>query len=443
VAAAGGGVPAVVRGGRVCEALLHRRCVLFRLCCTDPAPTMVLMSNRDRLLGIGVVVLWGLNFIAIRLSLDHLPPFFCAALRFTVMAIPVILLVRFPKVRIRWFLLYAVGFGVIQFSFLFLAMDLGMPTGLASLLLQTSAPFTVLLGVLFLRERMSLLQVIGIAVAVAGMVVIGIDRATHNALGVAAIVPMILTVLGGLGWAFGNIGSRLAVKGVPAGPADDGRLSDPLRMTLWMSVVPPIPFFLMSLVFDGPTTGLDSLTTLDSRSGLLALGGLAYTVVLGTVVGSGLWIMLMSRYEASRVAPLSLLVPVVGITAAWLLLGEAPSTLEVLGAATVIAGCAAGVLAAPRSRPRRSPVDADVVDVSAHRERKGGADAVDGRSGVRADQRHVGEGMDEAARPVERHRDSRLLQPVGVGDPLVAERIESGHDHIGGRETGQVVRQQR
>ncbi|NED68241.1 amino acid transporter, partial [Streptomyces sp. SID10244] len=92
------------------------------------------------------------------------------------------------------------------------------------------------------RERMSLLQVIGIAVAVAGIIVIGIDRSVHSSLGVAAIVPMLLTVLGGLGWAFGNIGSRLAQQRAPAPGA---RPDDPLRMTLWMSVVPPIPFFLM------------------------------------------------------------------------------------------------------------------------------------------------------------------------------------------------------
>ena len=108
---------------------------------------MAVMSSRDRVLGLTVVLLWGFNFIAIRLGLNHFPPFFFAALRFAVMAVPVMLFVRFPRVRIRWFLLYAIGFGTLQFAFLFLAMELGMPTGLASLVLQTSAPFTVLLGV--------------------------------------------------------------------------------------------------------------------------------------------------------------------------------------------------------------------------------------------------------------------------------------------------------
>ena len=109
------------------------------------SPDHEYMTTRDRMLALTVVVLWGLNFIAIRLCLDHFPPFFFAALRFAVMAVPVVLFVRFPRMQIKWFLLYAFGFGVGQFAFLFLAMNIGMPTGLASLVLQTSAPFTVLL----------------------------------------------------------------------------------------------------------------------------------------------------------------------------------------------------------------------------------------------------------------------------------------------------------
>lgn len=306
------------------------------------------MTTRDRLLGLTVVVLWGLNFIAIRVGLDHFPPFFFAALRFAVMAVPVVLFVKFPRVQMRWFLLYAIGFGFGQFAFLFLAMNLGMPTGLASLVLQTSAPFTVLLGVFFLRERLVPAQILGIAIAVAGIVVIGVDRAGHSSIGVGIVVPMVLTVLAGLSWAFGNIGSRLA------------QPDDALRMTLWMSVVPPIPFLALSFATEGPRADLTSLTTLGSSSGLIALAGLAYVVLLGTIAGSGLWTMLMKRYEASRVAPLSLLVPVVGISAAWLLLGEVPSGVEIAGAALVIAGCAAGVLAAPRSRMRAGADESSV-----------------------------------------------------------------------------------
>ena len=95
------------------------------------------MSTRDRLLGLTVVVLWGLNFLAIRVGLDHFPPFFFAALRFLVIAVPVVLFVPRPKVPLKWLLLYGFGFGFLQFAFLFAAMAAGMPTGLASLVLRS------------------------------------------------------------------------------------------------------------------------------------------------------------------------------------------------------------------------------------------------------------------------------------------------------------------
>ncbi|MEU0542509.1 EamA family transporter [Nocardia sp. NPDC005978] len=283
------------------------------------------MTNRDRLLGLGVVVLWGLNFLAIRVGLDHFPPFFFAGLRFAVIAVPVLVFVPRPAVPWRWLLLYGIGFGILQFAFLFSAMRAGMPTGLASLVLQSSAPFTVLLGAVLLRERLRGVQLFGIAVAVAGMAVIGWDRMQH-----AALLPLLLTLAAGLGWAFGNIGSRLA--------AAESAGVNPLHLTLWMTVVPPLPLFALSALTEGPATGWHDLAAAFGPDGLPALAALAYIALLGTIAGSGLWTYLMSRYPAGTVAPLSLLVPVVGIAASWFFLDETPSAVALAGAVIVIAG---------------------------------------------------------------------------------------------------------
>ncbi|EOM75143.1 EamA family transporter [Rhodococcus rhodnii] len=296
------------------------------------------MTLRDRTLALTVVVLWGLNFIALRSGLDHFPPFFFAALRFAVIAVPVVLLVRPPKVPVRWLLGYGLGFGVGQFAFLFWAMDSGMPTGLASVVLQSSAPFTVVLGALLLREHLHPVQVAGLVVAVAGMTVIGWDRAQH-----AALIPVLLTLLAGLSWAFGNLSNRLAAT------------DEPMRLMLWMCVVPPLPMFALSFAVEGPTAGWDALA--ESPGAWRALAGLAYTALLATIVGSGLWTALMSRYPASSVAPFSLLVPIVGIAASWLLLHETPSVWSLLGAAIVIAGATA---ATPRVRRDVTPAHLDL-----------------------------------------------------------------------------------
>ncbi|OUS95498.1 EamA family transporter [Rhodococcus sp. NCIMB 12038] len=291
------------------------------------------MTSRDRLLGLTVVVLWGLNFLAIRAGLDHFPPFFFAALRFFVIAIPVILFVPRPQVPLKWLLVYGVGFGVGQFAFLFWAMHVGMPTGLASLVLQSSAPFTVVLGAAALRERLRPAQVGGLLVAMAGMTVIGWDRTQH-----AALLPVALTLLAGLSWALGSIGNRKAAS------------DQPMRLMLWMCVIPPLPMLALSLGVEGPSAGWDALTSSLHGTGPLALAGLAYIVILGTVAGSGLWTALLSRYPAGMVAPFSLLVPIVGIGASWLVLREEPSVLSLIGGAVVIAGAAATQVSA-KARP--------------------------------------------------------------------------------------------
>ena len=101
------------------------------------------MSSRDRLLALLVPVLWGLNFPATAYALQHYPPMLAAALRFTLLAIPTLLFVPRPKIRLRWLIGTGVGLGILQFGFLYVGMVAGLPSGQASVLLQASAPFTV------------------------------------------------------------------------------------------------------------------------------------------------------------------------------------------------------------------------------------------------------------------------------------------------------------
>ncbi len=294
------------------------------------------MSPRHRLIALIVVVAWGLNFLALRYGLDYFPPLFLGALRFLVLAIPVVLFVRPPAGPLRWMLLYGLGSGTFQFAMLLTAMHIGMPTGLASLVLQSSAPLTVLLGAVLLHERLAVRQIAGIGIAVAGMALIVADRA-EAAAGVG-VLGVVLTLLGGLSWAFGNIGQRLAAP------------SEPFRFTLWMSVIPVLPMLALSAAIEGPTVGWRALAhSVDGAQGRLALLGVAYTAIVSTVIGYGLWGALMARYPASTVAPATLLVPVVGIAASAVVLGEHPAALALAGAGTVIAGCLLGMLRRPAS----------------------------------------------------------------------------------------------
>ncbi len=287
---------------------------------------------RHRLLAAVVAVLWGVNFLAIHASLEQFPPFLLVALRFALIAVPTVLLVPRPAVPLRWLVGYGLGFGVAQFTFLYWGMSAGMPTGLSSLVLQASAPFTLVLGAALLRERVGRRQWMGIVIAVAGMVLVGVSRAQA-----ATLLPFLLVLLGGLGWAFGNLASRLA------------KPPNPLHLTLWMSVVVPVPMLALSLWVEGPARIASAMAGSFSAAALPAWLGLAYTCVLGTAVGSGIWTWLLARHPAGVVAPFSMLVPVAGLLTAGLVLAEVPTWLELSGAVVVVSGVLIGSL---RARPQ-------------------------------------------------------------------------------------------
>lgn len=296
------------------------------------------MSLRDQLLALLVAVIWGCNVVAIRIGLDDFPPLFFAALRFAVIAVPTVFLVRPPATPARWVIGYGLGFGVLQFGFLFVALDVGMPAGLASLVLQSSAPFTVLLGVLFLRERVTRRQLAGLSLAVIGLLVVGLSRLEST----TGIVPVALTVVAGLGWALGTLCSRLA------------RCDEPFRLVLWMSVVPVLPLYVLSLLVEGPSAGGEALRAAATGESWSGVAALAYIVLFTTVLGSGLWSALLSRHPAGIVAPYSLAVPIAGILASWWILEETPVVLDLVAGAAVILGLLAGATTTGRAGPGRS-----------------------------------------------------------------------------------------
>lgn len=299
------------------------------------------MPLGHRLLAASVAVMWGLNFLAIDASLQHFPPLFLVALRFGLIAVPAVLLVPRPDVALRWLVGYGIGFGTLQFLFLYLGMHAGMPTGLASLVLQSSAPFTVLLGAVVFRDRVTRRQLAGLLLACLGLAVVGWAQ-----VGSASLVPFLLVLAGGFGWAIGNVSAARA------------RTARPLDLVLWMSVVPPLPMLAAALLVEGPDRIGRSLTQWDGATAYLALAGLAYTVLVGTLLGSGIWSWLMARHPAGLVAPFSMLVPVVGLSAAWVVLGETLDATEVIGAVTVVGGVLLGSsrLGARGLPPRPLPV---------------------------------------------------------------------------------------
>jgi O-acetylserine/cysteine efflux transporter len=283
------------------------------------------MRARDLALAVAVAAVWGFNFVVIHVGLEAFPPLLFSALRFALAAFPALLLVGRPQVPWRWMIAVALILAVTKFSLLFIGMEAGMPAGLSSLVLQSQAVFTMLFAVLLLRERPRPVQIAGLAVAAAGVVLVA-ARTT-------APLPAFLLVIGAAAaWGLSNVATR------QASPPDT------LRFMVWVSAVATGPLVLLTLIFDGPAAGLAALRAIDTRAVL----SLLYIALISTLAGFAAWGFLLKKYGAATVAPFSMLVPFFGIASSAAFLGEPVHPIEVAGGVLVVGGVLLGLV---RARP--------------------------------------------------------------------------------------------
>jgi O-acetylserine/cysteine efflux transporter len=268
-----------------------------------------------------VVVNWGFSFVVIRVGLNAVPPLLLATLRFALAAFPLVLLVPRPRVHRRWLAAYGIATGVIQFGVAFTAMSIGLSAGLASLVIQMQAFFTVLLSSAFFSEKLRFNQWLGLGVAFSG---IGLIAATTDSS--ATLPSLALILIAALGWAAAN----LVVKHVSSSHKDVSLFAFAAHGNAYA----PLPLLALSLLLEGFPRDWDALSHLSLLSGLSAL----YLALVATVVCFGAWAWLIGRYSAAVVAPFALLVPVFGMFSSAVLLGEAFNAFKLVAAALVVAG---------------------------------------------------------------------------------------------------------
>jgi O-acetylserine/cysteine efflux transporter len=281
------------------------------------------MTPRHTLMALLVVVIWGINFLAIDFGLHDVPPLLFLAIRFVAVAIPAIFFLKPPDIGWRNILLIGTFISLAQFALLYLALSLGMPPGLASLLHQSQVVLTVIVSVILLGERPTRRQLIGIVIGMLGLAVVVIGHGQA-----APWLPVVILLLGSLSWAIGNVITR-KVK---------ARAS--VSLVVWSGLVVPIPAFLLSLLVETPPVVFDALAHFSWQAILSTL----YTAGLSSLVGYGIWNHLLARYPTSAVVPFSLLIPIVGILAAWIVVNEQPTLTEIVGGAVMLVGLAIAVL---------------------------------------------------------------------------------------------------
>ena len=282
------------------------------------------LSKKDYLCALAVVVIWGLNFVVMKIGLKGLSPMMLGALRFALAAFPLILFVRPPRLPWRWIAAYGLVQGLGQFGLLFTALKFGMPAGMASLVIQTQAFFTLLLAAPMLRERARPHHWAGLAVAALGLAVIAAGRGEGP--GQMTMVGFVVALGAAFMWGVANIMVRPGTRKAPG--------YDPFAFIAWSSAAPVLPFLALAVMADG----WDAVAAMILGIGWGEALSVLYLAVLATLLAYTLWTQLLTRHPAAKIAPFSLLVPVVGLWAASAAFDEHLRPLQWAGAGCVLAG---------------------------------------------------------------------------------------------------------
>ena len=277
------------------------------------------MRPRHVILALLVVTIWGFNFVVIEIGLQGLPPLLFTSLRFFFAAVPLVFFVSRPATDWRLLVGWGLAQFAVQFALLFVGMKLGMPAGLSSLVIQLQAFFTIGLAWWLMGEHARPMQLLGAGIALAGMGIVAWHLDTPGTL-----IGLLLVVGAAMSWATANILTKRI-----------GTV-EPLALVAWGSLVAVPPLLLVSAVVEGPHAMLAAVQEMNLKSWLTVL----FQSYPNTLLGFGVWSMLMRRYPAAQVAPFSLLVPVAGMLSAALVLHEALEPWKIAAGALVLGGLA-------------------------------------------------------------------------------------------------------
>ena len=292
------------------------------------------------LLALAVVTVWGTNFVIMKFAMGLLPPLTVAALRFTFALLPAVFFCKRPA---GWGNLAAYGLliGVGQFGTIYYAMNGFISPGLASLVVQVQAFFTIGLSMMLTGERVRAYQVAALGLAAAGLGWLILHaNAEVTPLGLG------LVLAAAAGWAGGNIVARRA-----------GQVNM-VAYVVWSSLFAAPALFALAFLLEGPPVVIAAIRAADAATWAAVL----WQAVGNSLFGYAAWGWLLARHPAATISPLSLLVPVFGMGASALVLHEPLTVVKLTAAALVLSGLALNTLWPVIFRPRSAPRPVAPVD---------------------------------------------------------------------------------
>jgi len=281
------------------------------------------MSCGAKILVVIVVLVWGFNFAVIRWGIESIDPAMMTSLRFLFTSIPMIFFIKKPKVKMLVVATYGVLFGAGVWGLINVSIALGTPSGIASLLLQSSAFFTILVAAVFFKEKIAFTKKIGLGLAFIGFSVILFFREES-----VTIIGVVLVLLSAMFWTICNV---IIKKYKP---------DDIVSFITWSSLFVPVPVLLFSFGQEFYATGTINFSNVMSMPNSEAWVSILFQAYITTLLGYGIWAWAITRYGLSDVAPFSLLIPVAGIFFGWLIYDEMLSMASVFGSVLILLGLA-------------------------------------------------------------------------------------------------------
>ncbi len=270
-------------------------------------------TAKNTLTALLVVVIWGLNFVPMKLGLQVLSPFELGAARYLTAALPLCFIVRFPSVHARWVFQLALFQGVGQFSLLFIGLQVGMTAALASVIMQTQIYFTALLSFFIYRHRPTPLLWLSMGTATVGLILFAVSALQDNAAQEVTPLGIFYTLAAATMWGAANLTTHQAQHKFPN--------YNPLAYIVWSSVITAAVYLIFVVLFTPNAYRWLQLSTWQAidRQTWLSIIYLGWT---STVAGYTLWTLLLKCHLPNKVAPFSLGVPVIGLLAGLLWLKE-------------------------------------------------------------------------------------------------------------------------
>ncbi|CRY13978.1 EamA family transporter [Yersinia enterocolitica] len=280
------------------------------------------MKLTDFLIALLITAIWGVNFSIIKLGLITADPLILAGIRFTLCALPAVFFIKKPDTSWRYIIGYGLLFGIGLWGIVNLGIKAGVSAGIASLVLQFGAFFTLVLGAFLFHENLSKYQYIGIIVAL-----LGLTSIIFISDGSVTFIGLVLVLCGAVVWGLVSI----IIK-----KSDTKQV---FSFLVWSSLFSPVPLFILSYLFNGPS----GFTELAIHFNTTTLFSILFQVYPNTLFAYWVWNSLLTKYPVSVVAPLSLLVPIFGMLGSVMIFNERIPSGKVIAMIFIISGLIIGL----------------------------------------------------------------------------------------------------